>query len=189
MEQTSSTSFSSQPAPSTSSCSPQVVQTLTPCKRQLVAGNQSLRSRVHGLRKKLSTSSKTPKTDKKKPSVDELCSGLQMYLKGHTLDFFATQLHVAQCKNKGQRWNAKDKSLALSLYHAGPKAYTLLQKLFCLPSIRTLRRTMQNIVLYPGLNEFLFTAFGKKVSAMTEKGKLWRILDILAAHSTLQIML
>ena len=26
---------------------------------------------------------------------------------------------------------------------------------------------MQNIVLYPCLNEFLFTAFGKKVSAMT----------------------
>ena len=99
-----------------------------------------------------------------------------MYLKGHALDFFATQLHVAQRKNKGKRWNAKDKSLALSLYHASPKAYTLLQKLFCLPSIRTLRRTMQNIVLYPGLNEFLFTAFGKKVSAMTEKGKLCAVV-------------
>ena len=44
---------------------------------------------------------------------------------------------------------------------------------------------MHNIVLYPGLSEFLFTAFGKKVSAMTEKWKLCAVvMDEMAIKET-----
>ena len=108
--------------------------------------------------------------------LERIIKGLSAYLPaGPTLDFILCQIRVSRKKNKGQRWTAKDKSLALSLYHSSPKTYRLLQKIFRLPSVRTLYRIMQNICIYPGFNEQIIEALQRKVVNMASECKLCMI--------------
>lgn len=48
-------------------------------------------------------------------------------------------------KGRGRRWSLSDKALALSLLHSSPKTYRLLQKVFALPSVQTLKALMRNV--------------------------------------------
>ena len=66
----------------------------------------------------------------------------------------------------------RDKSLALSLLHFSPITYKLLQRLFKLPSVRTLSKAMQGISIYPGFDENIIQALCKNVKSMTSQCKL-----------------
>ena len=82
-----------------------------------------------------------------------------------------SQIHASQRKSRGLRWTNEDKALALSLLHSSPKTFRLLRKVFSLPSVKTLRKIMQNIDVYPGFNRHILTALQHKVSKMPESAK------------------
>lgn len=68
--------------------------------------------------------------------------------------FILSQLRNIK-KKRSIRWTAEEKSLALAMYKHAPKGYRFLQKIFSLPSAKTLQRSLASIVLKPGLNEDL----------------------------------
>ena len=70
----------------------------------------------------------------------------------------------------------RDKSIALSLFHASPKAYRLISRFFHLPSISTLQRTMQRIQVYPGFNDDILTALRAAVSSMPPTSALCAVV-------------
>ena len=59
--------------------------------------------------------------------------------------------------------------MALSIFYQSQKAYKLLSKLFALPSIRTLQRSLQNTNIFPGFNDSVFAALKAKIDSMDEK--------------------
>ena len=108
----------------------------------------------------------------KKQKIDKLAAELSEYFSGPTLDFVLCQLRMSKVKNKGQRWAPKDKALALSLLHSSPKTYKLLQRIFKLPSVKTLSRCMQTIDVKPGFNKNILEALKQKVASMAEVSKM-----------------
>ena len=108
---------------------------------------------MHRLQRKLEYAAKPrPELVSKRQKLEKLKEDLSQVLSAATLNFVLSQIRVATAKNKGQRWTPQDKALALSLLHSSPKTYRLLQKIFRLPSVKTLSRVMQNICVYPGFN-------------------------------------
>ena len=60
----------------------------------------------------------------------------------------------------------------LSLFHTSSKAYLMISRLFIMPSISTLRRTMQRFQIYPGFNEKILTAPMTTISSMPPNSAL-----------------
>ncbi|CAI6345555.1 unnamed protein product [Macrosiphum euphorbiae] len=63
------------------------------------------------------------------------------------------------------------KQFALMVYFLGPSVFRLLQKSWCLPSVRTLQKTTDNWEINPGLNDFLFKLLAVKANSMKMKSK------------------
>lgn len=156
----------------------------TPRKRKLKTAKQRLKTQVCRLKKKLEmeprASYTTDPADIKVPKAkrlqakktEKLCNDLAEVLSGPALDFVVCQVKQAKKKNKGLRWNTKDKSLALTMFHSSPKTYKLLQRVFKLPSVKTLQRVLRNINVQPGFNNNILEALGHKVSSMSEAERL-----------------
>ena len=124
---------------------------------------ESQRKRLKRLRQNNSASVTRRVTNSRK-DIDMLKSMSSRYLKPETHQFFCGQLDRSLIK-KG-KWTTRDKSNAISMYHSSPKLYRLLQKQFCLPSIKTLNRTMKTIDIFPGFPPQVLDAFKIKVSYM-----------------------
>ncbi len=92
---------------------------------------------------------------------------LAKYLKGPALDFVMCQLNMAHRHPRGRRWTSAQKAFALSLMHSSPKTYRLLQKVFALPSTRA----VQNINIYPGINQNIMEALRIKTAKMSDQDK------------------
>ena len=130
---------------STASTSMTTFKTWTPRKKSHV---QRLRTKVHRLQRKLEYAAKpNPELVSKRPKLEKVEADLSQVLSAATLNFVLGQICVATAKNKGPWWTPQDKALALSLLHSSPKTYRLLQKIFRLPSVKTLSRVMQNMCL------------------------------------------
>ena len=104
-----------------------------------------------------------------KKEVQQIKDMSAKYLNTESHAFFCTQMDLSV--SKGKKWTNRDKAHALSLYHASPKAYRLLQKRFFLPSVNTLRRIMRRIEIYPGFPVKILQAFETKVMNMSEAEK------------------
>jgi hypothetical protein len=87
-------------------------------------------------------------------------------------EFFVRQSLLSKRKKFGRRFSARDKNFALSLYFAGPQAYSFCQQLFVLPSKRTLQLWLERLDIKPGFNESVLSLLGKKVRSMDEQNKL-----------------
>ena len=142
--------------------------------------NHALKMQVHQLKRKLrkyTTPAATVKLQSnsrlsKARKIADLQSQLADYISGPKLDFVMSQIRSAVKKSKGRRWTFKDKALALSLLHSSPKTYRLLQRIFDLPSVKTLKLAMKNIGVQPGFNNVIFEALEKKMSSQPETSKL-----------------
>ena len=97
---------------------------------------------------------------------------LAQFMTGQRLNFVMSQVRSALRKTKGRRWTYKDKALALSLLHSSPKTYRLLQRVFDLPSVKTLKLAMNKIGVQPGFNEKILEALEKKVSGLPDSSKI-----------------
>lgn len=86
----------------------------------------------------------------------------------------------AQCTNRnniterGQRYDAKQKAFALTLYKTmGKHAYTSLRSIFKqIPSIQTLQSVLHRIPLFPGLNSFILRHLESLAPNMSVKEKV-----------------
>ena len=57
-------------------------------------------------------------------------------------------------------------SILLSIFHASPKTYRILSKLFILPTPETLVESLQKHNVYPGISPKIIAALKSKVRAM-----------------------
>ncbi|GFN82568.1 transposable element p transposase [Plakobranchus ocellatus] len=105
-----------------------------------------------------------------------LTQSLRKYLPDAACKFVCTQIRMNRLPKRGRKWIHSEKSFALSLYHASKKAYSLLQKLFVLPSSRTLSRSMHNLNIQPGFNVNIMDLFKIKVNSIADQEKLSAIL-------------
>ncbi|CAK1580042.1 unnamed protein product [Parnassius mnemosyne] len=91
-------------------------------------------------------------------------------------DFLLMQLKMANRKRKAMRYTTREKHLALTLMKESPKGYRLLQKIFNLPSKRTLNRLAENIIFNVGLNDNIFRVLKHRTQKWDTKKKLCSIL-------------
>lgn len=79
-------------------------------------------------------------------------------------------------KPRGRRFSNKQKILALSIFKQGPKVYKILQKMFVLPSKRSLQNLLSAITFKPGINKHIFNNLKESVSKMPEEKKMVNLL-------------
>ncbi len=84
------------------------------------------------------------------------------------LEFFKMQLTNSGKKNRGQRYTMEQKSLALSLYKHGPKSYRFMQKIFSLPSKRTLQRHNAYLHFEAGIDDEMLDFIKEKVNDLPD---------------------
>ncbi|GFS27409.1 transposable element P transposase [Elysia marginata] len=130
-----------------------------------------LKKKIDSQRKRIKRPQSSPSVaSKQKEELATIKSLSAKYLSKDIHDFFCTQLDMSVKKKK--RWDAHNKSQALSIYHASPKAYLLFRKIFHLPSVTTMRRTMAKLDIYPGFPSSVIEAFKVKVTQMEPRDRL-----------------
>lgn len=105
-----------------------------------------------------------------------LIKELHYFLPKPAANFVETQVRLADKPRRGRRWTEEDKTIALSLYHSSRKAYTLLGKIFVLPSLSTLKKNVQNVKIYPEFNENILRSLAQKVQAVPENSQLCTVV-------------
>ena len=96
-------------------------------KEQVTSLKQQLASEKRRRRRVVSTKAAT------KLTKDKLIGQLGHYISGNALKFVAAQLRLSGTKRQGYRWSDDEKTFALQMYHASPKCYKLLRRVFALP--------------------------------------------------------
>lgn len=87
-------------------------------------------------------------------------------------------MQVTQCNKvpKRRRFTAEQKLLSVTLQKQSPKGYKMLQKIFILPSKRTLSKFMRNVLVTPGLNANVMAHLKATVQKWDDKQKLCSIM-------------
>lgn len=83
-----------------------------------------------------------------------------------TCNFILSQIRTQSKKPQGRRFSIDDKVFALSLFKQSGKAYRLLQKVFALPSKRTILNLLQRIPFQTGINHQIFEHLKKTVNKL-----------------------
>ena len=146
----------------------------SPTKERLRARVRQLQMKLLRLKKKVASQSKRKVEGKE--SVSEAIAVLSRHFSGPALDLILSQIRLSQRTKKGYRWNHQTKSLALTLLHASPKAYQILSKVFVLPSIQTLRKSVRSVQVYPGLSGKFLETFQKKVESLSDQSKVCALI-------------
>ncbi|XP_022830991.1 uncharacterized protein LOC111359629 [Spodoptera litura] len=94
----------------------------------------------------------------------------------HAQNFIMMQLKSVDKKKKGVRFTHDEKLLALTLMKESPKGYRLLQKIFKLPSKRTLNRLAEMITFGVGINNNIFQLIERRAMNWDIKRKLCSIV-------------
>ncbi|CAG4926279.1 unnamed protein product [Colias eurytheme] len=117
------------------------------------------RSKVKSLQSKLFRSLKQNKkfesrlADSEKMSTNVLLNKITNKMTAAAKIFTRMQYTQTSKKPSGRRFNLEEKLLSLSLYKKSPRCYSLLEKYFTLPSIKSLKRLLTNIEVESGINK------------------------------------
>lgn len=107
----------------------------------------------------------------------------------HAQNFLQMQIRSAGMKKMAVRFTMNEKLLSLSLFRESPKGYKLLQKIFRLPSKRTLNRLSERVCFQPGINKEIFSYLQKIVENWDTKKRLCSIaFDEVALASSLHFV-
>lgn len=90
--------------------------------------------------------------------------------------FIESQLVNWKKSRKGRRFVLEDACLALSLYKTSPRCYRLLEKVFALPSIQTIRKLLNRIPVKPGVLHSVFSCLEQTVAKMPLKDRLCTLM-------------
>ncbi|VEN58396.1 unnamed protein product, partial [Callosobruchus maculatus] len=88
-----------------------------------------------------------------------------------TLRFIMSQVKLQKVQPKGRRFSLQDKILALSLLKQSPRGYRHLQRIFALPSRKTLTNLLRKIPLEPGINKTLIRVLETTCNNLKEQDK------------------
>ncbi|XP_071055085.1 proteoglycan 4-like isoform X2 [Onthophagus taurus] len=75
-----------------------------------------------------------------KPTLEMFSKYCDTFLTPPMAEFVKTQAQLCKVSEHGRRYNDEYKEFAEKMYSLGPRCYKYLQKLFCLPSIKSLQR-------------------------------------------------
>ncbi|KAK7465210.1 hypothetical protein BaRGS_00037614, partial [Batillaria attramentaria] len=137
----------------------------SPQKRTLRRKVKQLSNRLYRLRKK--SKQEKAKTATNQPKKDAVIDSLAHFLPQECVTFISSQLREIEKKKRGRIWTETDKTTALSLFHTSPKAYRILGKIFILPSVSLLRKTMQKVAVHAGFSEKILKGLAVKINAMS----------------------
>ena len=104
------------------------------------------------------------------------CYVAQNNLRPEAINFCMQQLMRKPAKPKGDRYTIKEKLMCLALYNTSGSAYRFLANWFHLPCPRTVKRTLHNIPVRAGINEFLLTNLKRSVDRMKRQDRLCTLL-------------
>lgn len=90
--------------------------------------------------------------------------------------FANMQFTKTSIKPRGRRFTNKEKILCLTIFKQSPKAYKLMQRLFALPSIRTVQKILNSVTIKPGINEFVMQHLKKAVEKLPEEKKICTLI-------------
>ncbi len=139
---------------------------------------RALKSQVSKLRAKVKQLQR-PKVSKGQKELAEkelVTEELHRLLPAKAYAFVSTQLRMSQRKCQSYRWTTQDKSFFLSLWHASPKCYRLLCKIFSMPSIRTMQKTFQAVDFKTGFNSNILSTMRKAMETTKPIDKLCAII-------------
>ncbi|KAI2647200.1 Transposable element P transposase [Labeo rohita] len=139
---------------------------------------RALKSQVSKLRAKVKhlQRQKVSKGKKELTKKELMMKELQHLLPAKVYAFVFTQLQMSQRKCQGYRWTTQDKAFFLSLWHASPKCYRLLCKVFSMPSVRTLQKTCQAVDFKTGFNTNILSTMRKAMETTKPIDKLCAIV-------------
>lgn len=138
----------------------------TPRKKALRLRAKRNLQKVYRLQKKVNRLSTSEKANRRR-----CVRMLSKYVSGPAFSFIASQIRLSGRAARGRRWDSDEKATALSLFHASPKCYRLLSRIFTLPTKQTLRSSIQKVEVYPGFPPKLLHAFKMKISSMSADDK------------------
>ena len=87
-------------------------------------------------------------------------------------NFIRMQIKLHSRKKHGRRYSPEMKSIAISLFHAGGKAYRLLSKLFILPDKSSIHRYISKLPSSTGISQAALKIIEQKVKQMSPRDKL-----------------
>lgn len=97
-------------------------------------------------------------------------------LSKHAQTFLLMQLKNSTKARMARRYTMEEKLNALILLKQSPKNYRLLEKMFILPSKRTINRLAENVNVQPGINVPLFKYMQSKIKHWQRNDKLCTIV-------------
>lgn len=167
-----SSSFS----PSTGTQTPASLSSSTPRKLKL-------RKKVRSLRKKRTVLYQ----EKHEWTIEDFNEICDKFLSKPLAEIIKAQAILKHKTPVARRYSMEYKKFALTLYFLGPRAYSFMSKLLCLPSKRTLQNLTRKLVCKPGLaNDSIFNAIQIKVKTMLEQDKHCTLcIDEMALQSNL----
>lgn len=126
---------------------------LTPRKQKMYRRSRKNLSEILRLRRKLKSVKKCKRNILDTLHSDEAVNKImQRQMTSPFYILLQSQLKNTSRKLSGRRWTLDDKVLALSLYKKSSSCYRLLRRLFCLPSISSLKALLNKIPLECGIN-------------------------------------
>lgn len=79
-----------------------------------------------------------------------LCEA-RRYLNRDFLDILRVQMHLQPLRKHGRRWPVEFRQFALNLYFTSPKAYRYLSTILSLPTVKSLRTWLSDVLVKPGI--------------------------------------
>lgn len=70
--------------------------------------------------------------------------------------FIRSQIELVGKSPRGRRFTMEDKILGIILHKQSNKTYKILQKLFCLPTSKTLNALLKGMGIRAGINKSIF---------------------------------
>ncbi|KAL7632938.1 UNVERIFIED_CONTAM: hypothetical protein RMT77_016765 [Armadillidium vulgare] len=153
--------------------------TATPKKKKLRLQLKRLRSRHSKLVKKLNYPTKNINTK----NVLQFCKG-KLSKQGYDL------LKIQLNSKKRLTYSSQEKSLAMSMYYAGPKLYRDLRTYLKLPAPSTLRSWVGSVKLEPGICNDMFSLLKAKAQNLNIDERVCVLyLDEMSLKTNLEMLL
>lgn len=87
---------------------------------------------------------------------EQLVENSTYSLKEHVRRFIRSQIELVGKSPRGRRFTMEDKILGIILHKQSNKTYKILQKLFCLPTSKTLNALLKRMGIRAGINKSIF---------------------------------
>jgi len=164
-----------------------VTEPLTPRKAELTSKLVYSRKCLARARTCLFRTRTTPRV-----TTEQQCSGWCSKLNKlptAVQQFVSSQINASSMSPLGVRWTHQDKLLALGVFYKSPSAYRFMQRVFRLPTVRTLRTFLCGFSVSVGFDCDYMSALCKRVESLNELEKFVVVtFDGMSLRSSLKYL-